>query len=107
MSSYKVKKTFGDTSWFIHDRFGMFIHWGLYSLPARHEWIKYFEQISDEDYNKYFEYFDPDMFDPVQWAKKAKAAGMKYAVLTTKHHEGFCLFDTKYTDFKATNTKGK
>ena len=105
MSSYKVKKTFGDTSWFIHDRFGMFIHWGLYSLPARHEWIKYFEQISDEDYNKYFEYFDPDMFDPVQWAKKAKAAGMKYAVLTTKHHEGFCLFDTKYTDFKATNTK--
>ncbi|MBP3480848.1 MAG: alpha-L-fucosidase [Clostridia bacterium] len=105
MSSYKVRKTPGDNKWFIHDRFGMFIHWGLYALPARHEWIKTREKISDEDYQRYFDYFDPDMFDPGEWAKAAKAAGMKYAVFTTKHHEGFCMFDTKYTDYKCTNTK--
>ncbi|MDD3766739.1 MAG: alpha-L-fucosidase [Eubacteriales bacterium] len=105
MSSYVTKKTPGDTSWFVHDRFGMFIHWGLYSLPARHEWVKSYEKIAEEKYEKYFEYFDPDMYDPKDWARQAKAAGMKYAILTTKHHEGFCLFDSKYTDYKATNTK--
>lgn len=105
MSSYKVRKTPGDNKWFIHDRFGMFIHWGLYALPARHEWIKTREKISDEDYQRYFDYFDPDMYDPREWARAAKAAGMKYAVFTTKHHEGFCMFDTKYTDYKCTNTK--
>jgi len=104
MSSYKTKKTPGNTEWFEHDRFGMFIHWGLYSMPARHEWIKTHEQISEEHYDKYFKYFNPDMYDARKWAKQAKAAGMKYAVLTTKHHEGFCLFDSKYTDYKSTNT---
>ena len=105
MSSYVTRKTPGDTSWFTHDRFGMFIHWGLYSMPARHEWIKAREAISEEKYDKYFKYFDPDMYDPKEWAKQAKAAGMKYVVLTTKHHEGFCMFDSKYTDYKCTNTK--
>ena len=100
-----IRKTIGDTAWFTHDRFGMFIHWGLYALPARHEWIKNIERIKDEDYDKYFKYFNPDHFDASEWAKKAKAAGMKYAVLTSKHHEGFCLFDSKYTDYKSTNTK--
>lgn len=104
MSRFIRKKTPGDTEWFIHDRFGMFIHFGLYALPARHEWIKTREFISDEDYQKYFDHFNPDLMDAREWAKKAKAAGMKYAVLTAKHHEGFCLFDTKYTDYKSTNT---
>lgn len=104
MSSYVTKKTPGDTSWFVHDRFGMFIHFGLYSLPARHEWIKTREMISEKHYDKYFKYFNPDMLDMKEWAKRAKEAGMKYAVLTTKHHEGFCLFDTEYTDYKSTNT---
>ena len=104
MSSYVTKKTPGDTAWFTHDRFGMFIHWGLYSMPARHEWIKTRERIPEEKYDKYFKYFDPDLFDAREWARQAKAAGMKYAVLTTKHHEGFCLFDSKYTDYKSTNT---
>ncbi len=104
MSSYKVRKTPGDLSWFTHDRFGMFIHFGLYALPARHEWIKTKEFISEEKYQKYFEHFNPDMYNPQEWAKQAKAAGMKYVVLTTKHHEGFCLFDSKYTDYKSTNT---
>lgn len=102
---YKIRKTPGDTSWFMQDRFGMFIHWGLYALPARHEWIKKIESISEEKYDKYFKYFDPDLYDPREWARYAKNAGMKYVVLTTKHHEGFCLFDSQYTDYKATNTR--
>jgi alpha-L-fucosidase len=97
--------TVGDSSWFIKERFGMFIHWGLYSLPARHEWVRNAEKIKEEDYQKYFDYFNPDLFDPKVWAKEAKNAGMKYFVITTKHHEGFCLWDTKQTNFKATNTK--
>lgn len=91
--------------WFVHDRFGMFIHWGLYAIPARGEWIRNNARISNEDYQKYFDAFDPVDFDPKNWAKLAKAAGMKYAVLTAKHHDGFCLFDTKLTDYKSTNTK--
>jgi len=91
--------------WWSDARFGMFIHWGLYSLAARHEWVKHNEHMTNEEYQKYFQQFDPDHFDPHKWARAAKAAGMKYAVLTTKHHEGFCLFDSKYTDYKATNTK--
>lgn len=105
MSSYVTRKTPGDTAWFTRDRFGMFIHWGLYALPARHEWIKNRECIPEEKYQRYFEHFDPDLYDPREWAKQARKAGMKYAVLTTKHHEGFCLFDSAYTDYKATNTK--
>lgn len=104
MSSYIRKKTPGDTDWFVNDRFGMFIHFGLYALPARHEWIKTLEFIPEEKYQKYFEHFNPDMMDIRHWAKRAKQAGMKYAVLTTKHHEGFCLFDTKYTDYNVMNT---
>ena len=104
MSSYTVRKTPGDTAWFRHDRFGMFIHWGLYSMPARHEWVKSNECIPEEKYEKYFRYFDPDLYDAREWARMAKAAGMRYAVMTTKHHEGFCMFDTAYTDYKCTNT---
>ena len=104
MSSYITKKTPGNTEWFTKDRFGMFIHWGLYAMPARHEWVKLFEEIPEEKYDKYFRYFEPDLFDPSEWAKCAKAAGMKYVVFTAKHHEGFCMWDSKYTDYKCTNT---
>ena len=90
--------------WWTDARFGMFIHWGLYALPARHEWVKNAERMTNEQYEKYFEMFNPDMWDPHEWAKMAKAAGMKYVVLTAKHHEGFCNFDSKYTDYKSTNT---
>ncbi len=104
MSSYVIKKTPGDTAWFTHDRFGMFIHFGLYALPARHEWVKSREKIADEDYQKYFENFNPDLLDAKAWARMAKEAGMKYVVFTTKHHEGFCLWNSQYTDYKVTNT---
>lgn len=90
--------------WWTDARFGMFIHWGLYALPARHEWVKNRERMTNEQYQKYFDIFNPDLYNPKEWARMAKEAGMKYVVLTAKHHEGFCLFDSKYTDYKATNT---
>lgn len=90
--------------WWTDARFGMFIHWGIYSQPARHEWVKKNERISDSDYLKYFELFNPDLYNPAEWAKKAKAAGMKYAVITTKHHDGFCMFYSDYTDYNIMNT---
>jgi alpha-L-fucosidase len=97
----------GDTSWFVHDRLGLFIHWGIYALPARHEWVKNRELISDEDYQKYFDHFDPDLYDPALWAREATNAGMRYFVVTTKHHDGFCLWDSALTDYKAPNTPAR
>ena len=94
-------------AWWTDARFGMFIHWGLYAQAARHEWVKKNERITDADYQKYFDVFNPDLFEPREWARQAKAAGMKYAVITAKHHEGFCLFDSKFTDYKATNTPAR
>lgn len=102
-----IKKRTERTKWFLNDRFGMFIHWGLYSIPGRGEWVRSIEKIPNEEYDKFFDEFDPEDYNPREWAKLAKEAGMKYAVLTAKHHDGFCLFDTKYTDFKSTNTKSK
>lgn len=97
-----------DTQWFTHDRFGLFIHWGLYALPARHEWVRHFERIDNETYDrKYFRHFEPDLYDPQRWADAAAQAGMKYFVVTTKHHEGFALWDSKVTDYKAPNTLAK
>lgn len=92
-------------AWYTQARFGMFIHWGLYAIPARGEWIRSTERITKEEYMKYFREFDPVDYDPKKWARAAKEAGMKYVVLTAKHHDGFCLFDSQYTDFKSTNTK--
>lgn len=94
-----------DPNWFIHDRFGLFIHFGLFSVGARHEWFMTTEQVSLEEYSKkYFQHFNPDLFDADAWAKEAARCGVKYMVFTTKHHEGFALWDTKQTDYKITNT---
>ena len=90
--------------WFQEDRFGMFIHWGVYAIPARGEWIRCNERLSVEDYQQYVDEFDPKDYDPKAWAKAAREAGMRYAVMTAKHHDGFCLFDSAHTDYKATNT---
>lgn len=92
------------TKWFRQARFGMFIHFGLYAIPGRGEWIRSNEQMTIEDYQPYFDAFNPSEFDAKAWAKAAKEAGMKYVVLTAKHHDGFCLFDSEYTDYKITNT---
>lgn len=90
--------------WFTRDRFGMFVHFGLYSLAARHEWVKTRELMTDEAYDRYFRHFEVDRFDPADWARHARRAGMRYVVLTTKHHDGFCLWDSDLTDYKATKT---
>jgi len=91
-------------AWWTGDRFGMFIHWGVYATHSRRAWAKRYEAMTNEDYQKYVDHFNPDLYDPSEWARVAKQAGMKYAVITTKHHDGFCLFDSKYTDYKSTNT---
>jgi alpha-L-fucosidase len=93
-----------DLSWFTHDRLGLFVHWGLYSLGARHEWLMSRERIKQTDYERYARYFEADLYDPVEWAAQAKRAGMKYVVLTTKHHDGFCLWDSRLTDYTSVNS---
>lgn len=103
MSNYDV--IMQRTKTFRENRFGLFIHYGLYSIAGRSEWCKSIERISDEHYQHYFDNFSAEHYDPKKWARLAKQAGMKYAVLTTKHHDGFCLFDSQYTDYKVTNTK--
>src|SRR5256885_7481409 len=99
--------TAGDSGWFVQARLGLFVHWGIYALPARHEWIKSRERIPEAEYQRYFERFDPDLYDPAQWAEDGWSAGMRYAVITTKHHDGFCLWDSALTDYKATNTPAR
>jgi len=95
------------TAWFTHDRFGMFVHYGLYSIPARHEWVQNYEEIEPEVYARYAEQFDPDLFDARRIARTAAVAGARYAVLTAKHHEGFCLWDTATTEFSAAARTGR
>jgi len=95
------------TRWFREARFGMFIHWGLYAILARAEWVMYLERIPKAEYAKLAEKFKPEKFDADEWVEIAKRAGMKYMVLTTRHHDGFSLFDSKYSDFTSTKTAAK
>ena len=90
--------------WFTRARFGLFIHWGLYTLPGRGEWIFARSDWQPGEYEKLMEKFNPSGFDPYEWARLAKAAGMKYVVFTTKHHDGFCMYDSCCTEYKVTNT---
>jgi len=99
-------------AWWREARFGMFIHWGLYAIPAgewegntRHaEWIRHTAQIPIDDYDQFVVQFDPVEFDADEWVCTAKDAGMKYIVITSKHHDGFCLFDSQYTDYDIMST---
>ncbi|MDE7053732.1 MAG: alpha-L-fucosidase [Oscillospiraceae bacterium] len=92
------------TAWYTQARFGMFIHWGLYAIPARGEWVRSTERIPSGEYGQLMQEFHPKHCDMGAWMDAAKAAGMKYVVMTAKHHDGFCLFDSAYTDFKSTNS---
>ena len=87
--------------WFQEARFGMFVHWGLYSQLGRHEWVMNRERIPVKEYEKLADTWKPKRRPARQWARLAKKAGMKYMVMTTKHHEGFCLWDTRQTDYNA------
>jgi len=86
-------------NWFTDARFGMFIHWGKYSLAGNGEWAEFSGRDGGSPEN-----FNPKNFNPDEWAELAWNAGMRYVVFTTKHHDGFCMFDSKYTDYKVTNT---
>ena len=91
-------------AWFREARFGMFIHWGIYSIPGKGEWSYAVDKYAPGEYEANAKMFNPTNYNPREWAKLAKRAGMKYAVLTTRHHDGFCMFDSHFTDYKITNT---
>lgn len=93
-----------DLTQFVHDRFGLFIHWGIYAMWGKGEWCLRDDRIPQEQYQFLIDHFAPDLFDPSQWAQRARAAGMKYVIIVTKHHDGFCMWDTQYTDYKVTNS---
>jgi len=91
-------------SWFQQARFGMFIHWGVYAVPARCEWAMLLERTSPAEYARYAEEFRAECYDPAAWVALARMAGMRYMVLTTRHHDGFSLFDSRVSDFTAPKT---
>jgi alpha-L-fucosidase len=101
--------------WWRQSRFGLFIHWGLYSLPAGEwngstnhaEWIRESARIALKQYDEFVAQFNPVRFNADEWVTMAKNAGMKYIVITSKHHDGFCLFDSKETDFNIMSTPFK
>ncbi|MCS6919238.1 MAG: alpha-L-fucosidase, partial [Fimbriimonadales bacterium] len=85
-------------------RFGMFIHWGIYSLLERGEWVMYHEKIPLAEYKPLMQRFNPYLFSAAEWVKLAQKAGMRYITITAKHHDGFCMYDSDLTDYKITNT---
>lgn len=103
-SNVKVNR-FGDSrDWFFEKRFGMFIHWGIYAIPAWHEQHQWRARVPRAEYAKLARQWNPVKFNPDQWLDLLEAAGMKYITVTTKHHDGFCLWDTKQTAFNTMNT---
>jgi len=90
--------------WWSEARFGMFIHWGIYSLLRRGEWIMLRSRIPKAEYAKLADRFDPKKFDASRWVEQARDAGMRYMVLTTRHHDGFSLWDSQASDFNSVKT---
>jgi alpha-L-fucosidase len=90
-----------DIERFRERRFGMFVHWGVYASAARNEWMRHREKTSDADYQRYPDHFDPDLYDPAAWVELAENAGMRYGVITAKHHDGYCLWPSEATDYRA------
>jgi alpha-L-fucosidase len=88
--------------WFHEARFGLFIHYGLYALPGRGEWLMFRERIPPAEYAKLADRFTAERFDADAWARLAVDAGCRYVALTARHHDGFCLYDSAVSDFKST-----
>ena len=91
-------------AWWRDAKFGLFLHWGLYSIPGRGEWVQWNEQIPTDEYAKLATQFHPDKFNPDEWAAIAKDAGMRYTVLTARHHDGFALFNDPGNAYTAANS---
>lgn len=90
--------------WFFEKRYGMFVHWGLYAINGFHEQEIYRKRVERREYAKLAGLFNPEGFDPESWVDLAARSGMEYLVVTAKHIDGFCLWDTEYTDFNVINT---
>ena len=98
-------KRFGDgRDWFFEKRFGLFVHWGLYAIPAWHEQVLWRTRMTRKAYEQLAIEFNPTKFDPEAWLDQLQEAGMQYLCFTTKHHDGFCMWDTAYTEYKITRT---
>jgi alpha-L-fucosidase len=93
--------------WFQDAKFGMFIHWGLYSILGRQEWVMHIERIPVPEYEKLAPQFNPAKFNADEWVSIAADAGQKYMVITSRHHDGFSMYDTALSDYKVTNTPFK
>jgi alpha-L-fucosidase len=87
------------SQWWRQGKFGMFIHWGVYSVPAHGEWYMNNGKVQVKDYEKYAPQFNPTQFNAKEWVRLAKEAGMKYITITSKHHDGFSMFDSKLTNY--------
>jgi len=94
-------------AWFTDARFGLFIHWGPFSIPGSGEWVMNDRKLTVHNYTNLKDFFNPIDFNAAQWVSMAKNAGMKYITLITRHHDGFSLWDTKYSDFNIMNTPYK
>lgn len=94
-----AKENLEAREWFRQAKFGLFIHWGVYSLLGDGEWAMNIQKISIKNYEKLPAFFNPVDFDPKEWIQIAKSAGMKYITITAKHHDGFALFDSKVSDY--------
>lgn len=90
--------------WFTDAKFGLFIHWGPFSIPGQGEWVMNNLNITVKNYTRLEHFFNPVDFDAQKWVAMAKDAGMKYITLITRHHDGFSMWDTKYSDFNIMNT---
>jgi alpha-L-fucosidase len=90
--------------WFSNAKFGLFIHWGPFSIPGSGEWVMQVRNITVKNYTKLMDFFNPTEFDAAQWVSMAKNAGMKYITLITRHHDGFSMWDTKFSDFNIMNS---
>lgn len=99
---------FGDgRDWFFNRRYGVFVHWGLYSIPGWHEQHQWRARVERKEYVEFARQWNPKKFNPEQWLDLMEEAGMEYITVTTKHHDGFCLWDTRQTTFNTMNTPFK
>ena len=102
-----MRKFHDGRDWFFEKRFGLFVHWGLYALTGWHEQMEWRGRMPRREYDKLIDRFNPVHCDPEQWLDDMQEAGMEYLCFTTKHHDGFCMFDTQYTDFNIMHTPYK
>jgi alpha-L-fucosidase len=100
-SNLAARKVFQDA------KFGLFIHWGIYSVLGDGEWVMNKQKITKKNYEKLSSFFNPTLFNAKDWVSMAKAAGMKYITITTRHHDGFSMFNTKQSDWNIMNTPYK